>query len=93
MNIDRFHNELAMQLGYKRIVNDFRILISVEESDPLWVTLKVHGYDDIRFKASDNANDVKMVSISEMQNDIRIIIDAVHQAYIKSVSDFLCLFC
>ena len=33
MNIERFHNELAMWLGYKRIVKDKRISISVEESD------------------------------------------------------------
>ena len=31
MNIERFHNELALRLGYERIVKDKRILISVEE--------------------------------------------------------------
>ena len=33
MNIERFHNQLAMRLGYERIVKDNRISISVEESD------------------------------------------------------------
>lgn len=33
MNIERFHNELTMWLGYERIVKDKRFSISVEESD------------------------------------------------------------
>lgn len=32
MNIERFHNELAMRLGYERFVKDKRILISIEDS-------------------------------------------------------------
>ncbi len=50
MNIERFHNELAMRLGYERIVNDKR----VEESDNPVLTLKVQGSEDIRFKALDD---------------------------------------
>lgn len=92
MNIERFHNELAMQLGYERIVNDKRIQISVEDSDFPWVTLKIQGYDDIRFKASDNADDVELAFMPGMQNEIRTIMDAVHQAYLKSARDtFTCL--
>lgn len=30
MNIERFHNEIAMRLGYERIVKDKRISISVK---------------------------------------------------------------
>lgn len=71
MNKDRFHNEMAMQLGHERIVNDKRILISVEDSDSLWVILKVKGHDDIRFKASDNADDVEIESIT--QNKISVV--------------------
>ena len=93
MNIERFHNELAMRLGYERIVKDKRIQISVENSDDPWVTLKVQGHDDIRFKASDSAADLEMVTILEMQNEIRTIIDAAHQAYIKSSSDTFACFC
>ena len=70
MNIERFHNELAMRLGYERIVNDKRILISVEESDDPVVTLKVQGGEDIRFKASDDAEIIKRASINEMQDEI-----------------------
>ena len=77
---ERFHNELAMRLGYERIVNDKRITISVEESDDPVVTLKVQGCEDIRFKASD---DFECVS-ARNQKEIKEIIDAVHQAYINT---------
>lgn len=93
MNIEKFHNELAMRLGYERIVNDKRIFISVEDSDDPWVTLKVQGHDDIRFKASDSADDLEMVSIPEMLNEIRTIIDAAYQAYLKSANDTFACFC
>ena len=93
MNIEKFHNELAMRLGYERIVKNKRILISVEDSDDPWVTLKVQGHDDVRFKASDSADDIEMVSIPEMQNDIKTIIDAVHQAYLKSASNLFACYC
>ncbi len=88
MNIEKFHNELAMRLGYERIVKDKRILISVEDSDDPWVTLKVQGHDNVRFKASDSTDCVEMISIPEMQNEIKTIIDAVHQAYLKSASNY-----
>ena len=80
MNIERFHNELAMRLGYERIVNDKRILISVEESDDPVVTLKVHGCEDIRFRASDDSEILVQVN----QKEIKEIIDAVHQAYLNT---------
>ena len=89
MNIERFHNELAMQLGYERIVKDKRILISIDETDDPWVTLKVQGHDEIRFRVSDNPDEVKMESIPEMQNEIRTIMGAVHQAYLKSLEPIL----
>lgn len=80
MNIERFHNELAMRLGYERIVNDKRILISVEESDDPFVTLKVQGSEDIRFNASTNPVNV----VPDSQKEIKEIVDAVHQAYINT---------
>lgn len=67
MNIERFHNELAMRLGYERIVKDKRILITVEESDDPVVTLKVQGCEDIRFRASDDTEKV----VQENQNEIK----------------------
>ena len=85
MNIERFHNELAMRLGYERIVKDKRILISVEESDAPVVTLKVQGCEDIRFKASDDTLKV----VLENQKEIMEIVDAAHQAFQKSTRDQL----
>lgn len=49
MDIERFYNELAMRLGYERIVKDKRILISVEESDNPLVMLTIDGSVEIRF--------------------------------------------
>lgn len=84
MNIERFHNELALRLSYERIVKDKRILISVEESDDPCVILKLQGYDDIRFKASGNANEIGFRVWTGMNDEIQVIADAVHQAYIMA---------
>ncbi|MDD4590758.1 MAG: hypothetical protein PHG06_10075 [Parabacteroides sp.] len=71
------------RLGYERIVNDKRILISVEESDDPVVTLKVQGGEDIRFRASDNTE-----SFPKMNLDVEIkeIVDAVHRAYLITIN-------
>ena len=37
---ERFHNVLALLLGYERIVKNERLSIEVDESDNSWVTLK-----------------------------------------------------
>lgn len=79
MDRDRFHNQLALSIGYK-LINDKRFTLIVEESDDPIVTLRVQGHDDIRFKASD---DYEYVS-GENQIEINEIIDAVHQAYINT---------
>ena len=83
MDIERFHNELAMRLGYERIVKDKRISIAVEEGDDPWVTLRVEGYDDLRFKAS-CFTDVDQNALPEMREDVVEIMNAVHQAYIDA---------
>ena len=82
MNIERFHNELAMRLGYERIVKDKRISISVEETEDPWVTLTVQGYGDYTFKASDKGEGVDTVTFSEVPDDVTMIRHSVHQAYI-----------
>lgn len=43
MNIERLHTELAMRLGYERIVKDKRNLISADESDELCVILTLRS--------------------------------------------------
>ena len=80
---ERFHNALALSLGYERIVKDKRITIVVDDSDDPWVTLKFQGCTEaIRFKASGEA-EADAVAIG-MQKEIQVIADAVHQAYIQA---------
>ena len=85
MNRERFHNALALSLGYQRIVKDKRITIEVDEADDPWVTLRIQGHPDVvRFKASGDANRVASNILPSMQEDIKTIIDAMHQAYIQA---------
>ncbi len=89
---ERFHNALALSLGYERIVKDKRITIEVDEADDPWVTLKIQGHPDVvRFKASGETNEMELNIIPAMQEDIMQIIDAVHLAYIDSTREqFYC---
>lgn len=89
MNIERFHNEIAMRLGYERFIKDKKISIHVEETHEPWVTLKVQGcHDEIRFKASDAACLDELKSISTMQDEVKSIIEAVRQAYVAANKPF-----
>ena len=79
---ERFHNALALSLGYERIVKDKRITIKVDDSDDPWVTLKFQESPEIvRFKASGEADSAITDGIPAMQDEINFIADAVHQAY------------
>ena len=79
---ERFHNAFALSLGYERIVKDKRITIEVDDSDDPWVTLKFLGRPEVvRFKAS---GETVVENTPAMQDEINIIADAVHQAYIKA---------
>ena len=87
---ERFHNALALSLGYERIVKDKRITIQVDDSDAPWVTLKFQGRPEvIRFKASGEADAALAAEAPEFQKEINVIFDAVHQAYIDSTGTFL----
>ena len=82
MNKERFHNALALSLGYERIVKDKRITIQVEDSDEPWVTLKFQGRPEIiRFKASGDVDAALAAELLAMQKEITLIVDAVHQAF------------
>jgi hypothetical protein len=85
MNKERFHNALALSLGYERIVKDKRITIEVDDADDPWVTLRIQGHPNVvRFKASGDVNGVELNSIPAMQEDMIQIVDAVHQAYAQA---------
>lgn len=76
-----------MRLRYERIVKDKRITIEVDDADDPWVTLKIQGHPDVvRFKASGDAHEVKLNSIPAMQEDIKNVAEAVHQAYIQATT-------
>ena len=88
MNKERFHNALALSLGYERIVKDKRITIEVDEADDPWVTLKIQGHPDmVRFKASDDTNEVELNTIPAMQEEIKNIVDTVHQAFLQATTN------
>ena len=80
MNIERFHNELAMRLGYERILKN-NIRISVEESDDILVTLKTLGHDDIKFKFSDNTDEANP---SDFSDDMLDVVNIVREAFNQS---------
>jgi len=85
---ERFHNALALSLGYERIVKDKRITIQVDDSDEPWVTLKFQGRPEvIRIKASGEADAASVADASELRDDIKDVADAVHQAYIQATTN------
>ena len=76
---------MALSLGYEWIVKDKRITIQVDDSDDPWVTLKFQGRPEvIRIKASGEADAALAADASELRDDIKVIADAVHQAYVES---------
>lgn len=95
MNIERFHNQLALHLGYKRIL-DRNIDIHVDDSkDETWVTVEVKQPEmTIRLNPSLDV-DVWSGQISPKQKKILIsygidnlikeIIDKVFCAYRNAV--------
>ena len=91
---ERFHNALALSLGYERLVNDKLISIEVDDSDDPWVTLKFQSCPEVvRFKASGEADEVGTRMEPEIQSKIKVIFDAVHQAYIDSTREsFSCYY-
>ena len=79
MNIDRFHNELAMRLGYERILKD---AIIIDEAEDPMMTLRVPGYDVFSFKASEGPE----VTDAQLSPEFREIFDAVHESYIATIN-------
>lgn len=84
-NKDRFHNQLALNLGCERILKDTRYSIKVEynEQDPPVVSIMGSNNESIVFNASENLEKDKGTDLTP---DIKQIYDAVHQAYIQASS-------
>ena len=83
MDRDRFHNQLALSIGYK-LINDKHYTLEVEESDDPWITLKVQGQDHVRFKASDKAYG----NLYDSMPEINSIVEAFRYAYIEANKPF-----
>ena len=76
---ERFHNALALSLGYERIVKDKRITIQVDDSDDPWVSLRFQGCPEVvRFKVSCKVNAAFIGDTPVMQGEIDYISDAVY---------------
>ena len=92
-NKERFHNQLALNLGYQRIVNDKNINISINDKrypDDVMISISIDGFSKpICYKASEGLNQNDMDCLGEGgYEDIKIIVDAVHQAYIQANRPF-----
>ena len=91
MNKERFHNALALSLGCQRIVNDKRINISIDDKqypDDVMISISIEGSSKpICYKVSESVNQIDMDCLDEGgYEDIKMIIDAVHQAYIQTTT-------
>ena len=92
MNKERFHNQLALNLGYQRIVNDKSINISIDDKrypDDVMVSISIDGFSKpMCYKVSEGLNQSDMDRLDDNSyEDIKIIIDAVHQAYIQATTN------
>lgn len=86
---ERFHNALALSLGYERIIKDKRITIEVDDSDDPWVTLRFQNSPEVvRFKASNKVDAAFIENTLAMQDEINIIIGSVHQAFLEAIKPF-----
>lgn len=69
-NKDRFHNQLAINLGYQRIVNDKRINISTDEKlypDDVMISLCVDEVSSpICYKASEGLARTTRIALIKM---------------------------
>jgi len=97
MNQDVFHNHLALSLGYKRILQNKQISITIDDiafpDDPR-ITLDVFdGKLKLIYNASQDTEDVAAIILPEqeelikanaLEDEIKVIIDATHQANIKA---------
>lgn len=93
MNIERFHNQLALSLGYERIINNKRIAIKVDyknPNDPRIALILPEG-TSVGFCASEEPSEVyarvlesDLNMLDMIKQDVEDIINASHRAYINA---------
>ena len=100
MNQDVFHNQLALSLGYKRILQNKQISITIDDiafpNNPR-ITLDVfEGKYKFIYNASHNTDDVatiilpkqkELMKANALDDEIKVIIGATHQAYIQATTN------
>jgi len=92
MNKERFHNQLALNLGYQRIVNDKHINISIDDKrypDDVMISISIDGFSKpICYMASEGLSQNDMDCLDNGGRDeIKMIADAVYQAYIQATTN------
>ena len=89
---DRFHNQLALNLGCQRIVNDKSINIAIDDKqylDDVMISITIDGFSfPICYKASEGLSQNDMDRLDENgYDDIKVIADSVYQAYIQATTN------
>lgn len=89
MNKERFHNALAMALGYEQILNDKRYKIIVDEKadDPKIIIKDADGIILLSIRVSEVKGikqECLVINNDSVNNDLNKIVDAIHQAFIKA---------
>lgn len=92
MNKERFHNALALLLGYKRIINGDVVRISIDDkinpNDSKITIRNIRNQDTISFMASEaTCVDSMMDSSEEVKAEVMFIVDSAHQAYIQATTN------
>lgn len=92
-NKSRFHNALALSLGYQRIVNDKRINIAIDDkqfANDAMISIHVDGFSKpICYKASEGLGQNDMDCLDENgYEDIKLILDAVQSACAKALKPY-----
>lgn len=93
MNIEHFHNQLALSLGYDRIINNGGLTINVDYSNPddPWITINRLSGASKGFYASEDPIDLKE-KLNTPEKSIVEIIEAAHYAYCESINDIFDVF-
>ena len=92
-NKDKFHNQLALNLGYQRIVNDKHINISIEDDkqcpDDVMISISIDAFSKpICYMASEGLSQNDMDCLDENgYEDIKMIFEAVLQAYTQATTN------
>lgn len=101
MNKDVFHNQIALSLGYKWILQNEQINISIDDrentDDPIVEVETFDGRVKIAYHASSSSKDIWQKIISPEQKDvikahnikkeIDSIIDTTYKAYIQAITN------